>query len=129
MTLYIGDTPEQLGSCLTADAMMIDGKVATKDDYLALVAQVEVLRIAALNAVQTMSGGKAKADLRDAYDATPEQCLREIQANSINDAATYLSESIPDKSYESVIFKDRYVYLSTRYLREHANRIRQGEKQ
>ena len=45
-----------------------------------LAAQVEMLRIAALNAVQTMSGGKVKADLRDAYDAAPTQCLREIQA-------------------------------------------------
>lgn len=47
-----------------------------------LVAQVEVLRIAALNAIQRMNGGDAKADLRDAYDATPQQCLRQIQAEA-----------------------------------------------
>lgn len=47
-----------------------------------LVAQVEALRIAALNAIQQMSGGEAKADLRDAYDATPAQCLRDIQAEA-----------------------------------------------
>ena len=34
MSLVIGDTPEQLGSCLTADAVMIDGKIAEKTDYL-----------------------------------------------------------------------------------------------
>ncbi len=50
----------------------------------------------------------------------------EISAQAIEQAATYLSESAPDKSHESVIFKDRYVYISTRYLREHAETIRQG---
>ena len=47
--------------------------------------QVEMLRIAALNAVQAMSGGKAKTDLRDAYDATPAQCLRDIQEKALQD--------------------------------------------
>lgn len=49
----------------------------------------------------------------------------EISAQAIEQAATYLSESVPDKSHESVIFKDRYVYISTLYLREYAERIRQ----
>lgn len=52
----------------------------------------------------------------------------EISAKAIEQAATYLSESIPDKSHESVIFKDGYAYISTRYLREHAETIRQEGK-
>lgn len=39
MSLVIGDTPEQLGSCLTADAVMIDGKIKAERD--AALAQVE----------------------------------------------------------------------------------------
>jgi hypothetical protein len=41
MEIYIGDTPEQLGSYQTADASIVGDKVVTKADYLALVAQVE----------------------------------------------------------------------------------------
>ena len=52
--------------------------------------------------------------------------IAEIRAEAIEQAATYLSESMPDKSHESVIFKDGYVYISTRYLREHAETLRQG---
>jgi len=51
-----------------------------KPTYEELQAKVEVLRIAALNAVQSMSGGKAKADLRDTYDATPAACLAQVKA-------------------------------------------------
>jgi hypothetical protein len=43
MNVYIGDTPEQLGSYRTADAIIVGDKVVTKADYLALVAQVELL--------------------------------------------------------------------------------------
>lgn len=52
--------------------------------------------------------------------------IRNVQAEAIDNATTYLADSIPDKSYESVIFKDRYVYISTRYLREYAAKLRQG---
>lgn len=48
----------------------------------ALAAQVDLLRLAVLSAVQKISGGQTKADLRDAYDATPEQCLAEIKAEA-----------------------------------------------
>lgn len=40
---YVGDTPAQLGQIEAADAMMIDGKIVTRDDYRALAAQVEAL--------------------------------------------------------------------------------------
>lgn len=66
--------------------------------------------------------------MQDALDATPAQCLAEIKAQAVEDAATYLSESIPGQSHESVIFKDRYVYVSTRYMREYANQLRQQAK-
>jgi hypothetical protein len=58
-----------------------------------LMAQVEVLRIAALNAVQSMSGGEAKADLRDVYDATPAQCLNQIKAEAVQEFANYACNS------------------------------------
>lgn len=46
----------------------------------ALAAHVERLRIAALNAISFMSGGQYKAELRDAYDETPQQSLAEHDA-------------------------------------------------
>jgi len=52
--------------------------------------------------------------------------IRLVQAEAVKKAATYLSESIPDKSHESVIFKDGHIYISTRYLREYAESIKQG---
>lgn len=55
-------------------------ELAEKHD--ALAATVEALRVAALNAIHQMSGGEAKADLRDAYDATPQQHLRDVQAEA-----------------------------------------------
>ena len=46
MKFIIGDTPQQLAVCATADAMMIDGKIVTKADHLALVAQLTALKTA-----------------------------------------------------------------------------------
>ena len=51
----------------------------------ALKAQVNYLRKAALDAISFMVGGEAKANLRDAYDATPEQCLAEVKAKAIEE--------------------------------------------
>lgn len=55
-----------------------------------LAAQVEQLRLAALNAISFMAGGEAKAQLRDAYDAAPTQCLaehdREVAARAVSEA-------------------------------------------
>lgn len=36
--IKLGDTPEQLGQITAADAMMVDGKIVTRDDYRALTA-------------------------------------------------------------------------------------------
>jgi len=56
---------------------LADYIAAVEAERDALAAQVEQLRLAALNAISFMSGGDAKAALRDAYDATPAQCLAE----------------------------------------------------
>ena len=44
MKFIIGDTSQQLAVCATADAMMIDGKIVTKADYLALAAQLVTVK-------------------------------------------------------------------------------------
>jgi hypothetical protein len=51
---------------------------------------VEKLRLAALNAISFMSGGVEKAELRDVYDATPEQCLANHNRNLLEAAADYM---------------------------------------
>lgn len=55
------------------------------NEIAALKAQVNCLRKAALDAISYMAGGEAKANLRDAYDATPEQCLSEVKAKAIEE--------------------------------------------
>ncbi len=40
---YIGDTPEQLGSLLVADAVMVDGYLVTKQQVKELKADLEFL--------------------------------------------------------------------------------------
>jgi hypothetical protein len=47
--------------------------IQQKDKIAELEKGYEQLRIAALNAAFKMTGGKAKADLRDAYDKATEQ--------------------------------------------------------
>jgi hypothetical protein len=47
--------------------------IQQKDKIAELEKGYEQLRIAALNAAFKMTGGKAKADLRDAYDKASEQ--------------------------------------------------------
>src|SRR5690554_3381741 len=57
----------------------------------ALVAHVERLRKAALDAIPYLPGGEIKAELRDAYDDTPETSLARLkakwQAEVLDDAA------------------------------------------
>ena len=104
MNVYVGDTPEQLGSYQTADAIIVGDKVVTKADYLALVAQVELLAghrhelldLVYNNAIGQVAMGYAidgELMAEHAYDITgidatsvtnslppTTQCLREIQA-------------------------------------------------
>jgi hypothetical protein len=87
-----------------------------KSTYEELAAQVEVLRIAALNAVQSMSGGKAKADLRDTYDATPAACLAQVKADAVNDFIQFMHSSSDCQLCEK----------SLNAASAYAERIRQG---
>jgi hypothetical protein len=92
MKLYIGDTPEQLGSYQTADAIIVGDKVVTKADYLALVAQVETYKIA-LDTISSVVSGKTEFSLSEINSdylnrilkASPSQCLREIQEQALQD--------------------------------------------
>jgi hypothetical protein len=109
MKSYIGDTPEQLGSCLTADAMMIDGKVVTKADYLALAAQVEAIK-SALDAVRktaktsgfgVQSPQDAKENrlawmrLNETLSATPSECLAQVKVEAVVRFAHNLASVFP----------------------------------
>jgi len=81
-----------------------------------LLAQVELLRIAALNAVQSMSGGKAKADLRDAYDTTPAACLARVRADAVSEFIQFMYSSSDCQLCEK----------SLNTASEYAERIKQG---
>jgi hypothetical protein len=83
--LIIGDTPQQLGQIEGADAMMIDGKVVTKADYLALVAHVEVLK-------QCVTSAKAHGNILHSLT------LQVIQGAELNGSdLDYISESQVDE--------------------------------
>ena len=105
----------------------IEKLTAERDAALAqnaeLVAQVEVLRIAALNAIQQMSGGEAKADLRDAYDATPTQCLRDIQAEAGRAGFVAGANWLYASQLETDVIEDDKVDAANRY----AERVKAGE--
>ena len=77
----------QVGKCDTCDLIEAEKLInELEQENVALKVQVEQLRIAALNAISFMSGGKAKADLRDVYDSAPAQCLAEHDAVVAKDA-------------------------------------------
>lgn len=91
--MIIGDTPQQLGQIEAADAMLIDGKIVTRDDYRALAAQVEVLR-RELQACQNVLHSLAHVgqvtpayanDAKKVLAATPQQHLAEIRAQAGRD--------------------------------------------
>ncbi len=74
----IGNTSEQLGQVEAASAMIIDGKIVTRDDYRALQAQIEVLQ-SAIDRYFALDDSKL---LRDAMAATPAACLAEVRAGT-----------------------------------------------
>lgn len=92
---------------------------ATEFDNAQLKAQVNCLREAALRAISYMTGGEAKSNLRDAYDATPEQCLAEVKAQVIEDVANDLRT---DEDYHHN--DDWYI----NYLMNKADKIREQAK-
>lgn len=65
-----------------------------REERDALAAQVERLRKAALDAIHYLPGGEIKAELRDAYDDTPETSLarRDLlkQAEVLEEAGRYI---------------------------------------
>lgn len=75
----------------------------TDEQIDALKAQVNCLRKAALDAISYMTGGEAKANLRDAYDMTPEQCLAEVKAKAIEDAVPKMINACVRYSVEKYI--------------------------
>lgn len=118
---YLGDDAMHCSEIAEGEKSKLLGIVSRQElmtqnaDLVAQVAQLE------LNTESLMSIIKSKTA------AHVNMNVSEIQAATLAAAATYLSESIPDKSHESVIFKDGYVYISTRYLREYAERVKAGE--
>lgn len=92
---------------------------AVKVERDQLKAQVNCLRKAALDAISYMTGGEAKANLRDAYDATPEQCLAEVKAKAIEDVTDVMRQEA------SYTYDDDY-YIE--YLLTKVDKIRERAK-
>ncbi|WP_396180167.1 hypothetical protein [Flavobacterium sp.] len=90
--LVIGDTPAQLGQIQAADAMMIDGKVVAKADYLALTAQVAVLKshiakFAECNSANKVSLLEIKG--KELLLDTPPACLAQVRAKAVKSAIKF----------------------------------------
>ena len=140
MNVYIGDTPEQLGSYRTADAIIVGDKVVTKADYLALIAQVEVLKPLARRCLwgainwndhnfeplhkycrdSAKEAGVSTIDQANALlEATPTQCLREIQADSFK-AGFYKAKAVYNCELGQCSSE------LNAYVEEYAERIREG---
>jgi len=97
--MIIGDTPAQLGQIKAADAMMIDGKIVTRDDYRALTATVDALRDAldkianwneCTSEFRVNFGSKGERDFyravaAKALEATPQHHLRQVRADAGRD--------------------------------------------
>lgn len=91
--MIIGDTPAQLGQIKAADAMMIEGKIVTRDDYRALAAHADALRVALSNLHDIAARcdsweyfpQAALDDASDALSATPQHHLRQVRATAGRD--------------------------------------------
>lgn len=118
-SLTMGDTPEQ-----SADAIMIDGKIVTREDvrrlqseHDALAATVEALRktIIEYDDCDTASQSKkACSDMIALAKATPQQHLRDVRAEAVIDAVV---------SHETKYGNSQF----GRHLREYAERVKAGE--
>lgn len=100
----------------------------TYDELLAenaaFASQVEVLRKAALNAISLMPGGESKAQLRDAYDATPSQCLTEIKAEA--GLVGYFRGT--DDAWRDLTGGPSPEQMTAHRAIEYSNQVRQGEQ-
>ena len=125
--IVIGDTPAQLGQIKAASAMMIDGKVVTKADYLALAAQVEVLRRELQSAADWFSAywpyHQEHCDRVKQMDAvaksTPAACLAQVRAEAVEAFALQVSDTMDDG-----IDRAKLIILASEYV----SNIRQGVK-
>lgn len=120
--IYIGDTPEQLGSCNVADAVIIGGKVYTKDliaelerEKAELMAQVELLK----RAIESISkdcqecifddetglfiGLDVLCDAEDLAEQTPNQCLNQIKAEAVIEAINAHKNNVLTFDFDTAI--------------------------
>lgn len=65
--IIIGDTPEQLGSVTTANALIIDGKVFTKEQVIALQAERDALAAQLAESNKIKDGFAEIMKIIDAY--------------------------------------------------------------
>lgn len=93
-----------------------------------LKAQVEQLRLAALRAISFMPGGEAKATLRDAYDATPAQCLAARDAEIVR-VAFIAAINATGQGYNGEIglSDDEIVDLAELYVKRKVSQQAKGE--
>lgn len=131
---YVGNTPVQLGQIEAADAMMIDGKIVTREDYRALAAQVEALKLSdsELHALvedlidHLRYNKRESTDVLETYwdrlsaiqttQISPQQHLAEIRAEAVLEFVALLPQFAYDTNSDIEKFANQY-----------ADSIRQGE--
>ncbi len=107
--MNIGDSPAQLGQIEAADAMMIDGKIVTRDDYRALAAQVEAWQHHFKNFPELGRTGDKALYVVCGYDGDYDnQWTRLIEAESYDAAETLLMDThFPDVDKIHIHFSGR----------------------
>jgi len=113
----------QVGKCDTCDLIEAEKRInELEQENAALKSQVEQLRLAALSAISFMSGGDAKAKLRDAYDATSEQCLAEHDAEVAAKSVDVVINHYKTKFPSTEKFTAAWIIEG---LEQYANQLRQ----
>lgn len=81
-----------------------------------------------INAISFMSGGETKAQLRDAYDATPQQHLAELKAEAAKAAIYALFEVGNCPQYENGA-GDGYIECgdALKFAEKYTDNIRKSE--
>lgn len=126
--IYIGDTPEQLGCITAADAIMIDGKVITREDVRrlqserdSLAATVEALRkdksglLAYVNDAERWFNRHDPNGYVSPKREAAQQHLRDVRAEAIIQASNHLLFALGEPT-DAVIALDKYT-----------ERVRDGE--
>lgn len=98
--IIIGDTPEQLGSATTANALIIDGKVFTKEQVIALKAERDALLVYAIDAEKWFNKhdphGYVSPKRADAQAALAAHDT-EVAAKAVLDYNLHLRKDLDDK--------------------------------